>query len=215
MGSVVKGLLPSGQLGNVGAVIKALQDYATLIEPWAHSVASAMLADVQRRDAKMWTTVSKELGAGLRQQIKSAPSGAIFKQLQAEQVALIKSLPLKAAERVHRLTQEALVSSTRAAEIAKEIADTGLVTEARARLIARTETARAGSNLLQARSQWAGSEGYIWRTSLDLNVRDSHEEMEGKYVRWTEPPTLDNLKGHAGTLPNCRCYAEPVFPDDD
>ncbi|MDR0067994.1 phage head morphogenesis protein, partial [Acinetobacter sp. 11520] len=30
---------------------------------------------------------------------------------------------------------------------------------------------------------------------------------------WDNPPTLDNLKGHAGCLPNCRCYPEPSIPD--
>jgi uncharacterized protein with gpF-like domain len=38
--------------------------------------------------------------------------------------------------------------------------------------------------------------------------------MEGKFVRWDEPPTLDNLTGHAGALPNCRCRPEPVIPDE-
>lgn len=195
-------------------VIKALKDYAKLIDPWARSVAASMLADVGRRDKAMWKSVGTELGAGVREQLKSAPVGAAYAELQDEQVHLIKSLPLEAAQRVHDLTQKALVDGRRASEIAKAIQDTGLVTDARARLIARTETARASSNLVQARSQWAGSAGYIWRTSRDLNVRESHDQMEGVYVRWDQPPVLDGLRGHAGTLPNCRCYAEPVFPDD-
>lgn len=195
-------------------IVQALKDYAQLIGPWARSVASAMIADVYRRDKGMWKKAGQELGAGIRKQLDSAPVGTVFAELQDQQVSLIKSLPLEAAKRVHELTEKSLVDGRRAAEIAKAIQETGLVTDARARLIARTETARASSNLVQARSQWAGSVGYIWRTSKDLNVRESHDEMEGVYVKWTEPPTLDGLTGHAGTLPNCRCYAEPVFPDD-
>jgi uncharacterized protein with gpF-like domain len=34
--------------------------------------------------------------------------------------------------------------------------------------------------------------------------------MDGQFVKWSEPPTLDGLTGHAGALPNCRCYPEPV-----
>ncbi|EFI2486087.1 phage minor head protein, partial [Escherichia coli] len=57
-----------------------------------------------------------------------------------------------------------------------------------------------------------GSNGYIWRTAEDGDVRHSHREMEGKFVEWGKPPTLDGMTGHAGELPNCRCYKEIVFP---
>lgn len=80
-------------------------------------------------------------------------------------------------------------------------------------VIARTEVARTSSVLTQARAEHAGSTGYIWRTARDGDVRPSHKAMNGRFVRWGEPPTLDNLRGHAGCLPNCRCYADPVIPD--
>ena len=89
----------------------------------------------------------------------------------------------------------------------------GYVTKARARLSARTAGARTAMELTKARAQSVGSEGYIWRTVRDSDVRPSHKGMEGKFVRWDDPPTLDNLTGHAGGLPNCRCYAEPIIPD--
>ena len=195
-------------------LVKALRDYAELLKPWAKAVAEYMLADVARRDKTMWRQNSKELGAGIRQVVTNSPVSYALTALQDSQVELITSLPLQAAQRVHDLALESLVDSRRAAEVARDILNTGHVTEARARLIARTEVSRAASNLVQVRSQYAGSDGYIWRTSGDLDVRESHAKMEGKYVRWTEPPTLDKLTGHAGTLPNCRCFAEPIFPDD-
>ena len=214
VGSLVKGLAPKGLVKDAGVLVRALKAYAELLEPWAHSVAGFMLADVARKDARMWSQHSKEMGAELRREINSAPTGDILRQLQEQQVTLIKSLPLEAAQRVHDLAMESTITGTRASEIAKRILETEDVTEARARLIARTEVSRAASNLVQARATWAGSDGYIWRTSNDANVRDSHQEMEGKYVRWSQPPILDKLTGHAGALPNCRCFSEPVFKDD-
>ncbi|MGN5479510.1 phage minor head protein [Cupriavidus basilensis] len=59
-----------------------------------------------------------------------------------------------------------------------------------------------------------GSPGYFWRTSGDKDVRDSHRDMEGKFVEWDKPPTLDGMTGHAGCFPNCRCYPEPALPAD-
>ncbi|EOT9334790.1 phage minor head protein [Escherichia coli] len=76
-----------------------------------------------------------------------------------------------------------------------------------------TELGRATGALDQARALSIGSNGYIWRTAEDGDVRHSHREMEGKFVEWGRPPTLDGMTGHAGELPNCRCYKEIVLPN--
>lgn len=211
---IVQGMAPDGSLKNVQALVDTLTKYAEVIGPWADAAAAFMLADVDRRDRAMWRRNSGEIGRSIRYEIEHAPTGHAMQQLQAQQVELIKSLPLEAASRVHELATEAIPTGGRAASIAREILATGHVTEGRARLIARTETSRASSNLMQARAQHAGSDGYVWRTSGDLDVRPSHAAMEGRYVRWGQPPTLDGLTGHAGCLPNCRCFSEPIFPDD-
>jgi SPP1 gp7 family putative phage head morphogenesis protein len=136
-----------------------------------------------------------------------------MRRLLDEQVTLIKSIPLDAAKRVHRLTLEGIENSGRASEVAKEIMRSGEVAKSRATLIARTETSRTATVLTQARAEHIGSDGYVWRTSGDSDVRPSHRRMNGKFVPWNHPPTLDNLTGHAGALPNCRCYPEPVIPE--
>ncbi len=190
-----------------------LDKYAELLSPWATSVAERMIADVARRDRQVWRARSNEMGELLRREIESAPTGAAMRRLLEEQVGLITSLPTEAAQRVHHLTLEGLSNSSRASEVAKEIMRTGDVTRSRANLIARTETSRTASTLTQVRAQHIGSTGYIWRTSRDSDVRRSHAAMEGKFVAWTAPPTLDGMTGHAGALPNCRCYPEPVIPE--
>jgi len=212
VGVLVNGLAPNGQLTNASALIRALLQYAEIIDPWARNVAGVMVNDVARRDESLWKTAGKMLGRELKKEILYAPTGRILSQLQDEQVSLIKSIPEEAAERVHRLAEMNIVTGARAATIAKEIMATEGVSKSKAMLIARTETSRAASNLVQARAQYAGSDGYFWRTSKDSDVRPSHAAMEGRFVNWNEPPTLDKMKGHAGCFPNCRCYAEPHFP---
>ena len=123
--------------------------------------------------------------------------------------------PLEAADRVYDIQNratEAVVTGGRAEHFAKEIAVSGDIAKSRADLIARTELGRATGALDQARALSIGSNGYIWRTAEDGDVRHSHREMEGKFVEWGKPPTLDGMTGHAGELPNCRCYKEIVFP---
>lgn len=193
----------------------ALSEYARILKPWAHSVARYMLADVSRRNLQQWEQNSKEMSRALRAEIAQAPTGMLLTALEDEQVELITSLPTKAAKRVHDLSIDALSTGRRHEDVMKDILATGKVTEARARLIARTEVSRAQSNLTQARAMYAGSPGYFWRTSRDGDVRDTHRAMEGVYVPWDEPPKTDkNLDPyHAGCGPNCRCWAEPVLPD--
>jgi SPP1 gp7 family putative phage head morphogenesis protein len=190
-----------------------LEKYAEALGPWAEATAGRMLSEVDKKDQLMWAQTTKELSHNLQLEIRQAPTGEVMRDLMAQQVQLIKSLPLQAAQRVHDLTIERSNNSRRASELVAEIMRTGEVTKSRANTIARTETSRAASTLTQARAQHIGSDGYVWRTSGDSDVRPSHKKMNGKVVRWDDPPKLDNLTGHAGALPNCRCYPEPVIPE--
>jgi hypothetical protein len=38
-------------------------------------------------------------------------------------------------------------------------------------------------------------------------------KMKDKFVRWDNPPTLDGMTGHAGCLPNCKCWSEVQIPE--
>lgn len=213
--SLIRGLNPDGSPQSSQQLLDALRAYSRLLEPWAQAVGSRMLADVDRRDRAMWKEHAQTMGVALRRELEQAPTGALMREMLDEQVRLITSLPEYAAQRVHDLTTEAIVSGERPKDLAERILRLGSVTEARAQLIARTEVARTASSLTQARSQHAGSEGYIWRTVEDSDVRHSHAEMEGRYVRWDTPPTLsDGTTTHAGQIYNCRCYAEVVLPED-
>jgi len=189
---------------------EALLKYSEALDGWARVVAQKMLAAVAHRDIKAWREITKGMSLALRNEIENAPTGQAMRGLMADQVHLIKSLPLDAAQRVHNLVIQGQ-GSTRAAEIAKEIMRTSEVTKSRATLIALTETSRAATAMTQARAEHIGSEGYVWRTAKDSHVRESHKRMQGRFVRWDSPPTLDNMTGHAGCLPRCRCYPEVVI----
>lgn len=195
-------------------ITASLNEYSNTLHHWAQNAAGKIMTDVALRDEKTWLIYAQDLSRGVRDQIRNTDIGAIYQQLLDEQVKLIKSLPLNAAQRVHDLSTRSLIEGGRASEIASLILATGHVTKARANTIARTEVSRATSVFTQARAENLGSDGYIWRTSDDLDVRPSHKAMNGKFVRWNEPPTLDRMTGHAGCLPNCRCYCEPIIPDD-
>jgi SPP1 gp7 family putative phage head morphogenesis protein len=195
---------------------QAFRKYSQTLEPWAKAYAAKMIADVNRKNLKAWEQYTSEMSSALRREIMTAPTGAAMQTLMADQVGLITSLPLDAAERVHKLVTESVIDGDRGQGIIREILRSGAVSRSRATLIARTETARATSLLTQARAQHIGSEGYVWRTAQDRIVRPSHRPMEGKFVRWDNPPLLKegskSYRAHAGCIFNCRCYPEPIIP---
>lgn len=195
-------------------ITQILSKYSEALTAWAQSTAARMVQAADQKSREVWAALSVEMSQALRDEIRDTPTGTVMRELMAEQVTLIKSIPLDAAKRVHELTIRGLEDSTRAAEIQREIMRSGDVSTSRAMLIARTEVARTASVLTEARAVNVGSEGYIWRTSGDGDVRESHAEMNGKYVRWDTPPRLsDGTVTHAGQIYNCRCYPEPVIPE--
>ncbi|KAF1025814.1 MAG: hypothetical protein GAK29_01676 [Acinetobacter bereziniae] len=211
--SIIKGFDIENQ-STYPLIISALRRYAETLDEWAFSAAGRVLTDVALRDEKTWLIYAKDMSKDVRDQIRNTDIGVVYQQLLSEQVSLIKSLPLNAANRVQDLASRALIEGIRSEEIVGLIMATGQVTKSRAKTIARTEVSRASSLFTQVRAKDLGSEGYIWRTSEDPDVRTSHKAMNGKFVAWENPPSLDNMVGHAGCLPNCRCYPEPVIPDD-
>lgn len=215
VGHLIEGMAPDGIILNQHDLQQSLRQYAVLLRPWANTVASRMQADVMLRDEKAWLETAHSLGRELRQELAESPAGMLARQYLNEQVELITSLPLDAAKRVHELTLEGIINSTRAKEIREMILASGHVNRSRADLIARTEVARTASLVTQARAEHVGSPGYFWRSVGDTDVRPIHKKLNGTFHRWTEPPVSGERgeRAHAGQIYNCRCYPEPVLDE--
>ena len=84
------------------------------------------------------------------------------------------------------------------------------------KVIARTESAKLQTVILENRALDLGSIAYIWLASNDKRTRPSHKAMNGVIVFWNfNKPLLDNMRGHAGEFPNCRCSPQPIFDEED
>jgi len=215
IGRIIGSYGPDVLIANPGSVTRLLHElsvYAQLLEPWGLRIAERMTADVERRNLRAWKAHSADMSRLLRREILETPTGGVFQNLVEAQAAKIKELPLEAGERIQKLTIEAMLDGSRAAEIAKEIMRSGEVSASSAATLARTTVGTASTALVEARAVAVGSIGYIWRTSRDASVRKSHKDMEGRFVPWSLRPELDGRRVHAGEDYNCRCHPEPVLP---
>ena len=160
----------------------------------------------------------------LLQKEMAGPVGRKVGQLVAENAALIRSVPVDAAT---MLTREVLRLQQRGARpqtIERAMrARLPVLSRNRARLIARTESAKASAALTEARADNLGLHWYLWRTSEDQRVRKSHRNLDGVLVPYAKPPQPEKLVherstlgvGNAGEFPNCRCTQLVLLSPDD
>lgn len=243
-GHIIDAYTTGADITNLKKMTKALEDYSELITPWARRQSAKLLEAVSKSNLRAYKNQSKAIGKALELGVAKQETGAVAISLLNEQVALIKSLPIEAGLRAQRIAAENYLKGTRAQvdpelverflqerrtsiemqnlfaqhagteEFKEEMERSTEIAVNRAKLIARTETARANSAFVQARAKSVGSVGYIWRTTMDGAERESHAKMNGKYVEYSSPPRLtDGTQGHAGTFPNCRCWQDVVLPD--
>lgn len=144
-----------------------------------------------------------------------------FKQL-LEQWArvnslLIKDIPQKTADQIKDATIEALQSGQNVSDMTQSVFDIMSertdVSDSRAKLIARDQVSKLNGALTQGRQRDIGVEGYIWRTVGDERVRETHQEVDGDYYSWDDPPA-ETDGNHPGEDYQCRCWAEPVLPSE-
>lgn len=89
--------------------------------------------------------------------------------------------------------------------------------ESRANLIARDQISKLNGDINRQRQENVGVKKFIWRTSNDARVRDSHK-LEGEVFTWSGKKSENGKsKPRSGLNPgedfNCRCYAEPFLED--
>lgn len=133
---------------------------------------------------------------------------------------MIKSIPSKMIEVLNHkytstLIEEVIKGKLPRGSFQKMLAKHG---HKQAKVIARTETAKLQTVIMEDRSTSLGSICYKWRSSNDKRTRPSHKAMNGVIVFWGSgfpKPVLDGMTGNFGEFPNCRCDGEPIFDERD
>nr|DAJ01808.1 MAG TPA: Minor capsid component [Caudoviricetes sp.] len=192
----------------------------------ARMAAMAMATQVMQNGYRTWREAAAAGSKGTEiyyALTKELNKSNAFREIIDRNAELIKSVPADATQALSRAMAEGYEAGVRPEDLKADIMNRfSELAEAKARLIARTETSKAATALTRVRAQRIGAEWYVWRTSEDARVRSSHAHMDGVLVNWSDPPSPEKLIGmkdygsyHAGEFPNCRCYAEPLLDYDD
>lgn len=192
----------------------------------ARMAAMAMATQVMQNGYRTWREAAAAGSKGTEiyyALTKELNKSNTFREIIDRNAELIKSVPADATQTLSRAMAEGYEAGVRPEDLKADILNRfSDLTEAKAQLIARTETSKAATALTRVRAQRIGAEWYVWRTSDDARVRSSHAHMDGVLVNWNDPPSPEKLIGmkdygsyHAGEFPNCRCYAEPLLDYDD
>lgn len=187
-----------------------------------------MVTHLFRDNGSTWRQAARANSRGRKiyealQEEMQGPLGAQVRFLTQQNAQHIKSMPLHLAQEVNKKVLEEAIKGTRSSDIAEQIKEIfPHMTNVKANLIARTEVSKTSTALTEARSEYIGAPWYVWRSSEDSRVRDSHRLMDGVLVRWRDAPSPEALAGEksygtyqAGGTFNCRCYPEPLLDLDD
>lgn len=131
---------------------------------------------------------------------------------------LIMSIPNQYIERVGTTVLANMRSGMRPGFIEKALQDEFGVTQNRARMIARDQTAKVQGELAEKQQTGAGFSFFKWQDSSDERVRHRHEEIANKVTAygpgvysWSNLPLSDKgLPIKPGSDYQCRCTAIPV-----
>jgi SPP1 gp7 family putative phage head morphogenesis protein len=136
--------------------------------------------------------------------------GNILDGFAQNNARLIKTIPDRYLFDVSQVTFDGFTQGKRWEEIADDLSERFGVSEWNAERIARDQINKLNGQLTEERQTDVGVTQYVWRTSLDDRVRETHEANEGKTIDWDDPPSET---GHPGEDIMCRCWAEPVLDD--
>lgn len=211
-------------------ILKTIRSFSQskMFEAYAQATAMKMVTHLFTDAGRTWRQAARKNSRGrmiyeaLRKELQG-PLGGEVNALIRRNATIIKSLPLDIAQQVTEHIMKESLKGTRASSIASQIVSQFPETsKAKVGLIARTETSKTSTALTRARSQLIGADWYVWRTSQDGRVRDAHAKMSNVLVKWSNPPSPEQLDGesrtyghyHCGDIFNCRCYPEPVIDLD-
>lgn len=146
-----------------------------------------------------------------------AGTGAAIEAFRERNVNLFKSIAGDELDRMSEILDEAERGAWTVETLGKSLEAEFEVTKSKADFWARDQVLKLNGQLTQMRQTNAGVTKYIWTTSGDERVRETHAELDGTTQSWSDPPVVseDGSTGNPGDDYQCRCTAFPILDEVD
>lgn len=140
---------------------------------------------------------------------------------------LITSNAKKYVSQINSIVEQGVVNGWSVERVTKELLkETDSLTKKHCKLLARDQIGKLSGQITQTQNEELGLELYVWDTSMDDRVRESHAVMQGLLCRWDDASvcSYDNGKTwvarpanavdlHPGQDIQCRCSALTFYPE--
>lgn len=139
----------------------------------------------------------------------------LMEQWVSDNVDLIKTVPNDMLGRMKQIVSDGYRNGTRPKDMAEKIQGVYGMSRGHAQFIARDQISKLNAKITQREHADAGVTEYVWSSSGDERVRESHKRLNGHIFKYSDPPETDNGRHcNPGEDYNCRCVAIPVFKED-
>jgi SPP1 gp7 family putative phage head morphogenesis protein len=192
-----------------------------LAEPFLYKQITALLEQEILDESKNYTSqlekifshIEKATKEGLQKQVAHLSGQNLWLGVNAnflldsfvdEHTKLIKSVRLEHLDKISLIITRGLRDGLLSKDIAKEIKEATNLSKRRSKLIAHNAPLQYSGALTKHYQITAGIKKYMWQTSGDERVRESHQKLNGKIFNWSDkgPYPRSEIR--------CRCDAVPV-----
>lgn len=185
------------------------QNVGKLLDAWAYSKLRNHINQAMRKNRNKFFSIILE---------KDDPQIYDFIQSYTKKnIELVQALGKKYIPEVSQLASKTFLEGGSSKDLAYQMLKFTDENKNKARFWARDQVGSAYSEFTHVRQRSIGITHFIWRTSRDNKVRETHQELEGKIFDWktgaANTGLLNDTPGakFPGDSYNCRCTAEPVI----
>lgn len=170
-----------------------------------------LLSVVADKHTDKWVAAAKSaLSVDLRGIVSKEDLTDYIDKAAQRNAALIKGMADDLVKNVRVAVVNSVIAGDSHTTLKKKLKEVLIVSDNRARLIARDQTGKLNSDLTKIRHQQAGIEEYEWRTSEDERVRPRHQAIDGNRYEYGEPTGAENGLPPGQPI-QCRCVARGII----
>jgi SPP1 gp7 family putative phage head morphogenesis protein len=197
---------------------RLLQSDPTLWERILYELETIIDSDGQKKSneavlQQAFATIDKTTREGLQRQMERLVGQSFWLGVHAtglldafvdEHQKLIKSVQREYIDKIGLAIKRGIREGRLQKDIARDIRNHTNISKRRSQHIARNAPLQYSGALTKHNQMSAGIKSYIWQSSRDERVRDSHRKYDGEIFNWDGPGP------HPRNEVNCRCDAVPL-----